>query len=118
MNLISLRLLNHPSFNRYPQDMKDEMQQEGVLKQVRNLKNLDPSKGSLFAYLTQCCWTAFIVYLGHHYRQVNIKREVLTKALRSAEDRQDIQTTQYMKEYLKRLEEWKEEQEENNTDDF
>jgi len=93
MNMISLRLLNHPSFNRYPQDMKDEMQQEGVLKQVRNLKNLDPSKGSVFAYLTQCCWTAFIVYLGQHYKQLNIKRDMVIKVLMSTEETQDIQTS-------------------------
>ena len=110
MNSIAIKLLNHPNFNRYPQDMKDEMRQEAVLKQMKNIKNLDPEKGSLFAYLTQCAWTAFVVYLADHYKQVNLKREILTNALREAQDRNDIQHTQSMRDLLRELDEWQKEQ--------
>ena len=110
MSSIAIKLLTHPNFNRYPQDMKDEMKQDAVLKQMKNLKNLDPSKGSLFAYLTQCCWTAFVVYLADHYKQVNLKRDMLMTALHEAEDRNDIQQSAAMKELLKQLEDWQNEQ--------
>lgn len=73
---------------------------------MKNLKNLDPSKGNLFAYLTSACWTAFIVYLKKHYDTINLKREMLLDAMHEAEERYDIQQSTAMKELIRQLEEW------------
>lgn len=62
--------------------MKDEMVQEGVLKIIKNLKNMkEEFNSSFFNYFTRCCWTAFIVYLGNHYKQLNLKRKLIVDAL-------------------------------------
>ena len=54
---------------------------DAVTKILRNLKNLDPSKGSLFAYWTQIAWTAFIDHLSKHYKDINRRRELLKEQL-------------------------------------
>jgi DNA-directed RNA polymerase specialized sigma24 family protein len=66
--LIAVKLLTKRHFVRYPQDVKDELAQEGCLKCIKSLKNIDPKKGSVFAYLTMTCWSAFMNYLVRYYK--------------------------------------------------
>lgn len=87
MYKISDHLLEHPRFVRYPQHMKDDMRQDAVLKCVRNLKNFNSDKGKLFSYFTTCCWTAFVVYLSKHYKEVNHKRKLVVDALNSLDEK-------------------------------
>lgn len=47
---------------------------DAYVKVVKNLKNIDTSKGTIFNYITRCCWTAFIVYLGKHYKNINKRK--------------------------------------------
>lgn len=81
--------------------MKDEMAQEGYIKCHKNLKNYKPDKGKIFTYLTYCCWSAFVSYLDKHYKQMNLKRQLLLDAL---EDAQTSTQTPTKQELIKDLE--------------
>lgn len=60
------------------------MRQEACLKCIKNLKNLDPTKGDVFAYLTQICWSAYITFLSKYYRRMNREREMMLEGLENA----------------------------------
>ena len=74
--------------------MKEEMAQDGYIKCHKNLKNYNPAKGTLFSYFTRCCWTAFVTYLVKHYKQMNLKRQLLLDALEDAQTSTQTPTTQ------------------------
>ena len=84
-----LTLANHimqsRSFNGYNADVKDEIVSESVLKIMKNLKNFNPSKGTIFNYWTRCVFTAATVYLAKYYRDKNKRRQLLIDALNNAQ---------------------------------
>jgi len=86
MYTIATHLLEHTRFSRYPKQEKDDMRQEGVLKCVKNLKNFNPEKGTIFNYFTRCCWTAYIVHLTEYYKDLNEKRELILAALNNMDE--------------------------------
>ena len=104
MYVVADHLLEHQRFVRYPQHMKEDMRQEAVLKCIKNLKNFKPEKGKLFSYFTTCCWTAFVVYLSIHYKEMNQKRQLVVDALNSIDEKQ-IGSTRFLKELLEDLKE-------------
>lgn len=100
---IAEHLLTSSQFHGYPKYAKDEMLQEGALKCLKNLKNFKPEKGSIFSYLTLCCHTAFITYLGKYYHELNQKRELLLEALEKQQTQGGITQTQGAKELIRLL---------------
>ena len=50
--LLATKLTSKPQFCRYPQHIKEEMISDAVIKILKNLHNLNPARGSLFAYWT------------------------------------------------------------------
>ena len=110
MLLISQGVMKTRSFNRYSPDIRDDMIQEGVLKQVKNLHNLKPEKRQFFfAYLTRCVFTAAITYLSHYYKDLNTKRELILETMEKIQNEGDItgqsQTPQFkqLMEDLRRM---------------
>ena len=85
--------MNHERFKRYPKYAKEEMAQDGVVKCIKNLKNYQPSKGKLFSYFTQCCWSANMDYLNKYYKEMNIRRQLLLDTLETIECDPNIQET-------------------------
>lgn len=97
-----LTLANHVMtshhFNGYPQYMKDEMVQEGVIKIIKNLHNMkDEYKSSFFSYWTRCVWTSSIVYLKKHYKDVNFKRKLIIEKLEEASSDGKYSDAQFIK---------------------
>ena len=64
------------------------MKQDGVVKCVHNLKNYKPEKGKLFSYFTRCCWTAYVDHLVKYYKEMNNRRELLLRELKSLDPNQ------------------------------
>ena len=82
MLTLANRVMTSHHFNGYPQYMKDDMVQEGVIKIIKNLHNMkDEYKSSFFSYWTRCVWTSSIVYLKKHYKDVNFKRKLIIEKL-------------------------------------
>lgn len=50
-----------------------------ILKNIHNMK--EEYRKSFFAYWTRCVFTAAVVYLAKHYKQVNLKRKLCLDAL-------------------------------------
>lgn len=85
MLMLAQHVMESRQFNRYRQNMKEDMVSDGVMKIMTNLKNFKPEKGSLFSYMTRCVFTASIDYLAKHYKDMNRKRQLLLDALEKAE---------------------------------
>ena len=85
MLTLAQHVMENRRFVRYREDMKSEMVQEGVLKIMKNLKNMrEEYRGAFFNYWTRCVFTAAVVYLGRYYKDINLKRAVLLDALTAA----------------------------------
>ena len=98
--LIATHLLRHKRFVRYPQQDKDDMRQEAIIKCFKNLKNIDTTKGTAFSYLTRVCWTAYIVYLGNYYKDLNHKKELLVEAIGQIENERGMENVKYLHQLM------------------
>ena len=85
MLLLARNIMSNKRFVGYPQHMKDEMISDGVMKIIKNLKNMKVEyKESFFAYWTRCVFTAAFVYLSNYYKEKNRKKEMIKDALLDA----------------------------------
>lgn len=76
---IGNKLLNHSSFRNYPKDLKEDMLMFGVEKIIRGLKNYNFEFNNSFAYCTQAFWNAYLTIINKHYKQINIRRDLIKK---------------------------------------
>lgn len=85
---IATHLTSHKQFVGYPQYMKDDMVSDGVMKCIKNLKNIkgEFNGRQIFNYLTRACFTAIYDYLSDHYKEVNLKRELLLASIEKMSD--------------------------------
>lgn len=91
-------------FNGYPHQMREDMVQEGVLKIIKNLKNMkEEYKSSFFTYWSTCVFTAATVYLAKYYRGMNKMRAMLKDALVEAQTTLPQYTT-HAQELIKEIE--------------
>lgn len=92
------------SFCGYPYQMKQDMIQEGVIKIMKNLKNMkEEYHGSFFSYWTRCVWTSSIVYLREHYKEVNMRRQMILDKLEELKcdgKSEDVEFIKLLKEQL------------------
>lgn len=85
---IARHLTQHPRFNRYTEDIKEDLVSDAVLKMINNLKNIkEEKKGGCFSYFTACAWCSFIDTLAKHYKEYNKRKQLLINAL------EDLQLT-------------------------
>lgn len=85
MIMIADKLLNHSSFRNYPLEVKQDLRSLGILKLVKGLKNYNFKFNNAFAYFTQALWNSYITGLTKHYKQINIKRELMRKLFEEIE---------------------------------
>lgn len=85
MIMIADKLLNHSSFRNYPLEVKQDLRSLGILKLVKGLKNYNFKFNNAFAYFTQALWNSYITGLAKHYKQINIKRELMKKLFEEIE---------------------------------
>lgn len=76
------------------------MRQDAIIKCIKNLKNIDTSKGSIFSYLTRVCWTAYIVYLAKYYKDLNAKKQMLVDAIGNVENERGLENVKYLHQLL------------------
>lgn len=74
--LIGTRLLNHRNFKGYSQQVKDEMQGDGIENCLRYFDNFNTDYKNPFAYFTQITWFAFIRRIKKEYNEQNGKTKV------------------------------------------
>ena len=80
-------ILRSPSFNRYPKEVKEDLQGHAIVKLMKSLKTvklyLTPQQ--IFNFATRTVYTAFLSELGRHYKQEGIKRAATRKYLESSQ---------------------------------
>lgn len=103
MLMLAKNVVKMKYFNRYPQWMKDDIVQDGVVKIMANLKNMKAEKKSgFFSYWTHCVFTAGIVYLAKHYKYVNRKRQMILERIEQMQmDNQNL--PRYLSELAEEL---------------
>ena len=90
LGLMFITLTNHilrsPSFNRYPKEMKEDLQGHAIVKLIKSLKTvkLDFTPHQIFNFATRTIYTAFLSELSRHYKHENTKRAATRKYLESS----------------------------------
>ena len=79
-------ILRSPSFNRYPKEMKEDLQGHAIVKLIKSLKTvkLDFTPHQIFNFATRTIYTAFLSELSRHYKHENTKRAATRKYLESS----------------------------------
>ena len=78
---LARKISNHSFFRNYTIEMKQDMMGHAYEKLVSGLKNYKFKYTNAFAYLSQCVFNAFKTQLSAHYKQVNIKRDAVKRAI-------------------------------------
>ena len=90
LGLMFITLTNHilrsPSFNRYPKEMKEDLQGHAIVQLIKSLKTvkLNFTPHQIFNFATRSVYTAFLSELGRHYKYENTKRAATRKYLESS----------------------------------
>ena len=85
-----LTLTNHmlrsPNFNRYPKEVKEDLQGHAIVKLMKSLKTvkLEFTPHQIFNFATRSVYTAFLSELSRYYKNENIKRAATRKYLESS----------------------------------
>ena len=79
-------LLRSPNFNRYPKEVKEDLQGHAIVKLMKSLKTvkLEFTPHQIFNFATRSVYTAFLSELGRHYKYENTKRAATRKYLESS----------------------------------
>lgn len=76
---IGEKMLNRSEFRNYPKELKEDMLSMFELKIIKGLKNYNFKFNNPFAFFTTVAWNAFLTIIGKHYKQQNIKKDLMTK---------------------------------------
>lgn len=103
---IATHLTGHHKFRNYSREIKDDLVSDGYMKCVKNLKNIRLDKGTVFNYLTRCCFTAFFVYLREYYKDINFMRKLIIETLEEAKGNGTIEDAEFISLLKKQLEQY------------
>lgn len=98
---IGNKLLNHSSFRNYPKELKEDMLMFGLEKLIKGLKNYNFEFNNSFAYCTQVFWNAYLTIINKHYKQLNIKKDLMKKLSSELETYQGISTSSALSKCIK-----------------
>lgn len=76
---IGKKLTNHSNFRNYPPELKEDMIFFGIQKLIKGLKNYNFKFSNPFAWMTQGFFNSFLTTIYHHYKQMNIRRDLMKK---------------------------------------
>ena len=90
LGLMFITLTNHilrsPNFNRYPIQVKEDLQGYALEKLMKSLKTvkLEFTSQQIFNFVTRTVYNAFFSELSRHYKYENTKRAATRKYLESS----------------------------------
>ena len=73
------KILNHSNFRNYSKELKEDMRSYAIWKLVKGLKNYNFQFNNPFAWISMAYWNAFLTTIYRHYKQLNIKRDLMKK---------------------------------------
>ena len=90
LGLMFITLTNHilrsPNFNRYPKEVKEDLQGHAIVKLMKSLKTvkLQFTPQQIFNFATRTIYNAYFSELARHYKYENTKRAATRKYLESS----------------------------------
>ena len=83
---LTYHMLRSPNFNRYPKEVKEDLQGHAIVKLMKSLKTvkLEFTPHQIFNFATRAVYTAFLSELSRYYKNENIKRAATRKYLESS----------------------------------
>lgn len=79
------KMLNRSEFRNYSKELKEDMLGMFELKLIKGLKNYNFKFNNPFAFFTTAAWNAFLTVISKHYKQQNIKKDLMTKLAQELE---------------------------------
>ena len=84
---IAQHILRSPSFNRYPKELKEDLQGHAIVKLMKSLKTVkcEFTHQQIFNFATRTVYNAFFSELSRHYKFANLKRRMTKDYLMKAD---------------------------------
>lgn len=101
---IADKMLNRSEFRNYSKELKEDAKGFFFVKAIKGLKNYNFEFNNPFAYFSTCAWNAYISIITKHYKQQNIRKDIMKQLLSELETYQGISPqsslNMYIKQYL------------------
>ena len=101
MMAIAQKVLNHSNFRNYSKELKEDMQGFFFFKIIKGLKNYNFEFNNPFAFFTQAAFNAYITVIGKHYKQLNIRKDLMKKLFSELETYNGISTASSLSKCIK-----------------
>ena len=98
---IADKMLNRSEFRNYPKELKEDAKGFFFVKAIKGLKNYNFEFNNPFAYFSTCAWNAYISTITKHYKQQNIRKEVMKQLLLELESHQGIDPKSSLNNYIR-----------------
>lgn len=98
---IADKMLNRSEFRNYPKELKEDAKGFFFVKAIKGLKNYNFEFNNPFAYFSTCAWNAYISTITKHYKQQNIRKEVMKQLLSEIETYQGIDPKSSLNNYIR-----------------
>ena len=98
---IADKMLNISEFRNYPKELKEDAKGFFFVKAIKGLKNYNFEFNNPFAYFSTCAWNAYISTITKHYKQQNIRKEVMKQLLSEIETYQGIDPKSSLNNYIR-----------------
>lgn len=98
---IADKMLNRSEFRNYPKELKEDAKGFFFVKAIKGLKNYNFEFNNPFAYFSTCAWNAYISIIAKHYKQQNIRKDVMKQLLSELETYQGIDPKSSLNNYIR-----------------
>lgn len=98
---IANKLLNRSEFRNYSKELKEDAKGFFYVKAIRGLKNYNFKFSNPFAYFTTCAWNAYITVISKHYKQQNIRKDIMKQMLTELETHNGIDSKSSLSNMLR-----------------
>ena len=98
---IADKMLNRSEFRNYTKELKEDAKGFFFVKAIKGLKNYNFEFNNPFAYFSTCAWNAYISIITKHYKQQNIRKEVMKQLLSELETYQGIDPKSSLNSYIR-----------------
>lgn len=98
---IADKMLNRSEFRYYSKELKEDAKGFFFVKAIKGLKNYNFEFNNPFAYFSTCAWNAYITTIMKHYKQQNIRKDIMRQLLSELEAYQGIDPKSSLNNYIK-----------------
>lgn len=101
IKMIAERLTNHSNFKNYPFDLKQDMVSYACFKCMQGIHNYNFAFKNAFAYFTTACYNSFVSTISKYYKDKNLKRDYMKRAIEKLEATADINSSKILNQFIK-----------------